>query len=143
MLVLDAFRCHRMPSVKDALKRDNTELVILPGGMTRILQPLDVSVNKPIKNAMRAKWNAWLQTGNHTFTLVDITTWIVEAWRELDLIIIENRLKKCCISNGLDGSEDDVLWTTPTEEKRQQTVMTTKMTMMVGTIMMEIMKTST
>jgi len=52
MLVLDLFRCHRMPSIKSELRGMKTDLVIIPGGMTRLLQPLDVSVNKPMKDAL-------------------------------------------------------------------------------------------
>lgn len=39
-----------------------------------------------------------------------ICTWIKEAWEELDPQIIVRAFKKCCISNALDGSEDDILW---------------------------------
>lgn len=39
-----------------------------------------------------------------------ICTWIKEAWEELDPKIIVRAFKKCCISNALDGSEDDILW---------------------------------
>ena len=34
MLVLDSFRCHRMPSIKSELRGMKTDLVIIPGGMT-------------------------------------------------------------------------------------------------------------
>jgi hypothetical protein len=44
MLVLDAFKGHVTDSVKDQLHRMKTELVI-PGGMTSVLQPMDVSIN--------------------------------------------------------------------------------------------------
>ena len=49
MLVLDAFRCHTTDNVKSKLKRSNTHLVVIPGGITSILQPMDVVVNKPSK----------------------------------------------------------------------------------------------
>ena len=50
MLVLDAFRCHRSDNVKSLLTNSRTDLTINPGDMTSILQPLDVSINKPMKN---------------------------------------------------------------------------------------------
>jgi len=44
--------CHRMPSIKSELRGIKMDLVIIPGGTTRLIQPLDVSVNKPIKDAL-------------------------------------------------------------------------------------------
>ena len=55
MLVLDAFRRHRMQNLKTQLEEQRTDLSIIPGGMTSMLQPLDVSVNKPMKTALRQK----------------------------------------------------------------------------------------
>jgi len=81
--------CHRMLSIKSEL-RDKMDLVIIPGGITRLIQPLDVSVNKPIKDALRAKWNNWLSDGSHTFTprgrirqptLVDVAEWVLATWK--------------------------------------------------------------
>jgi len=49
ILVIDAFKRHVTENVENALKKTNTDTVMIPGGMTRQLQPLDVSVNKPFK----------------------------------------------------------------------------------------------
>ena len=35
---------------------------------------------------------------------------MLQAWQEIDPIIIVKAFKKCCISNALDGFEDDVLF---------------------------------
>jgi hypothetical protein len=32
------------------------------------------------------------------------------AWKAIPDSIIVRSFKKCCISNALDGSEDDILW---------------------------------
>ena len=48
MLVLDAFKGHVTDSVKDQLRKMKTELVVIPGGMTSVLQPMDVSINLSI-----------------------------------------------------------------------------------------------
>jgi hypothetical protein len=45
MLVLDAFKGHVTDSMKDQFRKMKTELVIIPGGMTSVLQPTDVSIN--------------------------------------------------------------------------------------------------
>jgi hypothetical protein len=96
-----------------------TTLAIIPGGLTCMLQPLDVSINKPMKTLQQRRWNQWYAEGAHTFTaagrmrkpeLTYICQWIVDAWQEIDPSIIIHAFKKCCISNAMDGSEDDVVW---------------------------------
>ena len=49
MLVLDAFKGHLTDSVKNQLRKMKTELVVIRGGMTSVLQPMDVSINSPLK----------------------------------------------------------------------------------------------
>ena len=49
MLVRDAFKGHLTDSVKNQLRKMNTELLVIPGGMTSVLQPMDISINKPFK----------------------------------------------------------------------------------------------
>ena len=120
LLVLDSFQCHKSQENKDLLKDEfRTRLAIIPGGMTSMLQPLDVSINKPMKVLLQRRWNMWYASGTHSFTkgermrkpeLEEICQWIVDAWQELDPQIIVHSFKKCCISNALDGSEDDILW---------------------------------
>jgi len=46
-----------MQSVKTQLVTNNTDLAIIPDGMTKMLQPLDVTVNKPVIDALRCLWN--------------------------------------------------------------------------------------
>uniref|UniRef100_A0A8C4RS32 HTH CENPB-type domain-containing protein n=1 Tax=Erpetoichthys calabaricus TaxID=27687 RepID=A0A8C4RS32_ERPCA len=125
MLVLDAFRCHTTDDVKSRLKRHNTDLVIIPSVMTSILQPMDAVVNKPFKAALKKKWAEWMINGEHTFTKggnmrkVDMPTicqWIVDAWKELPIKTVVKGFKKCCISNMLDGTEDDILWMDDTDD---------------------------
>lgn len=119
MLVLDAFKGHLTDSVKEELKRSNTDLVIIPGGMTSQLQPLDVSVNKPFKSYLHQAYDEWLLTDNLPMTpsgkikrasASTVAGWVSWAWRQIPSDMVEKSFKKCCISNALDGSEDDLLW---------------------------------
>ena len=50
MLVLDSFSAHITPAVKQKLKSINTVPLVIPGGCTSKIQPLDVSLNKPFKS---------------------------------------------------------------------------------------------
>ena len=40
----------------------------------------------------------------------EVARWMSAAWRAIPESIIVRSFKKRCISNALDGSEDDVLW---------------------------------
>jgi hypothetical protein len=39
------------------------------------------------------------------------------AWKAIPESIIIRSFKKCCISNGLDGSEDDLVWEDDVKDK--------------------------
>jgi ABC-type antimicrobial peptide transport system ATPase subunit len=55
MLVLDAFRGHVTGSMKDQLRKMKSELVIV-GGMTLVLQPMDIAINKPFKDRLSRQY---------------------------------------------------------------------------------------
>ena len=40
----------------------------------------------------------------------EVARWVSAAWKAIPESIIVIPFKKCCISNALDGSEDDILW---------------------------------
>ncbi|EEC14034.1 hypothetical protein IscW_ISCW021825 [Ixodes scapularis] len=61
MLVLDAFCGYLTPELKTELGSINWGLVVVPGGMTSVLQPLDVSVNKPFKKHSRQEYEGWIR----------------------------------------------------------------------------------
>ena len=58
LLVWDMFRTHLIEEVKDRLKSVDTTMAVIPGGLTSLVQPLDVCLNKPFKDGMRSKWQA-------------------------------------------------------------------------------------
>ena len=97
MLVLDAFSCHKTDDTKALLRRTNTDLVI-PGRMTSLLQPLDVSINNLFKDGLRRCWSDWIMSGEKTNTkswrrrnvdLLLICGWIVKVWEEIPLDIVK------------------------------------------------------
>ena len=47
MLVWDSFSAHLIDQAKQHLKENNTSTAVIPGGLTSVIQPLDVSLNKP------------------------------------------------------------------------------------------------
>jgi hypothetical protein len=50
MLVLDAFKGYLTQEAKGEIRKANTDLVVIHGGMTSQLQVSDVVVNKPFKD---------------------------------------------------------------------------------------------
>ena len=47
----------------------------------------------------------------------EIARWMSAARKAIPETIINRSFKKCCISNALDGSEDDILWEDDGEDK--------------------------
>ena len=104
-------------SMKTALRRENTNLVI-PSRLTSILQPLDVSLNKPFKDGVRKRWMEWMAKGTHEFTASGcqkkpseqlFLSWIAGAWQDIPKEMIKSSFLKCRITNSLDGTEDDLI----------------------------------
>ena len=52
LLVCDSFKAHVTDTVKASFKRKNTELAVIPGGLTCLLQLLNASLNKPFKDGV-------------------------------------------------------------------------------------------
>lgn len=111
MLVCDSMRAHLTESVKSLVNRTNTVLTVIPGGLTKILQPLDISVNRSFKAKLRKTWEQWMTSGDHTFTRtgrqrgVDYATiieWILEAWNTIPTSTINNGFVKAGIINSFD-----------------------------------------
>lgn len=119
VMVWDMFRAHLVDSVKRKLKERKTYQVVIPGGCTSVLQPLDVCLNKPFKVNMRHKWNTWMVEGTKHLTkqgnlkrpeLTTVCQWVVDSWNEIPSDMVMRSFLKCGISNSLDGMQDDELF---------------------------------
>ena len=94
MLVMDTFRAHMTDAVTKRLENENTDVVWIPGGLTSQLRPLDVSMNKPLKDAVRTMWMEWMmdeQSHQYTATgrlkrpsITVVCQWIKNAWEAID-----------------------------------------------------------
>ena len=100
-------------SVEAAIARESTNLAVIPGGLTSLLQPLDVSLITPFKDNVRERWMQWMADGIHEFSAGRqkkpseelICSWISEAWHEIPREMIAASFLKCGITNNLDGSD--------------------------------------
>ncbi|KAM7246977.1 hypothetical protein CapIbe_003275 [Capra ibex] len=118
LLILNGFRGHATDSVKSSMESMNTDMVIIPGGLTSQLQVLDVVVYKPLNDSVRAQYSNWLLAGNLALSptgnakkppLGLFLEWVMVAWNSISSESIVQGFKKCHISSNLED-EDDVLW---------------------------------
>jgi transposase len=96
ILFLDSYRCHMMQSVVGKIQDLGVEVEIIPGGCTCLCQPVDVGINKPLKNRIRQQWEEWMvQEGLETGTTAppkrqDIVGWVRTATNSLPAQMIRN-----------------------------------------------------
>ena len=88
LLVRDMFKSHLCENVKATIKKINTKIAVIPGGLTSTLQPLDACLNKPFKDSLCKCWNEWMVSGDHMFTaagnmraasLTNVCEWVVNS----------------------------------------------------------------
>ncbi|RPB05506.1 hypothetical protein L873DRAFT_1797893 [Choiromyces venosus 120613-1] len=53
LLVLDLFGAHKTEEVLDTFSANDIVVSMIPGGCTSLVQPLDVSINRPFKDILR------------------------------------------------------------------------------------------
>ena len=110
------------------MKEDNITPAVIPGWCTSLLQPLDVCLNKPFKTKMcefwcewmiSEFWCEWMISGDKEYmaggnlkrpSLNLMTKWIHKAWPSIPTETVVNSFKKCGISNSMDSTEDDSLY---------------------------------
>ena len=59
MLVMDDSSMHKIDIVKYKIKECKTKISMIPGGLTRYLQPLDLSINKPFKDELKKRYTKY------------------------------------------------------------------------------------
>jgi hypothetical protein len=106
-LVLDALKENLTDNMKNQLRKMKTELVIL-GGMTSVLQQMDVTINKPFKDRLMQQYLTWITDPAHKLTETgkikcaapsEVAQWVSAVWKVVPYSINVRSFKKCCISN--------------------------------------------
>ena len=59
LLIYDVFATHQMESVLLKLEENNIVVIFIPPNCTDLLQPLDISVNKPLKAEIKRRFVNW------------------------------------------------------------------------------------
>src|SRR6218665_1265677 len=119
MLVWNMFRAHITETSRKTPQDLRTDMAVIPGGLTSVLQPLDVCLNKPFKDRLRKMWLEWMTSGSATLTkggnlqkpdITVVVSWAKQAWDSIPEDMVRKSFLKCGISNAMDGSEDDALY---------------------------------
>ena len=60
LLILDSFCVHMMGPIVAKIQSMGFEVQHIPGGCTYLCHPIDVGMNKPIKNLVAEQWEDWV-----------------------------------------------------------------------------------
>lgn len=97
LLIFDSMRAHLTDPVKHACKKASANIAVIPGGLTKILQPLDITINCAFKCEMRKCWEEWMRNGTHSFTksghmrkatYEEVAEWVSNSWKKVKSTII-------------------------------------------------------
>ncbi|CAI7784497.1 unnamed protein product, partial [Closterium sp. NIES-53] len=103
MLVLDSYRGHITQTMLQAYRTHSITLAVILVGCTSQIQPLDVSINRCFKAAVRARYARWfMREGIHVKTKA-------EAWDQVPKKVIIEAFRHCGISSKLDGTENHLV----------------------------------
>ena len=83
LLILDSLGSHKTPGVKELFKEMKSKLVVVPGGLTCKLQPLDRSINKPFKDALKKRYTEYCIEECDSDAKVKrekVIDWITQIW---------------------------------------------------------------
>ena len=97
LLMMDNFKVHLVKSVRNEIAENRWLQLNLPPNMTSRVQILDVGINKPFKDRMRAYYDDYMlksypEPGKITRELMG--TWVADAWESLPVTAIINTAKK-------------------------------------------------
>ena len=86
---MDSAKSHITEEVKKQIKK-HSKIAVFPTGLTKLLQPLDISVNESFKNKLKSFfWLDSMVNGYHTFIkggntgrtfYIKVCHWIIKSW---------------------------------------------------------------
>ena len=121
LLAWDAFCAHKTSKVKSALRKMQTDVAMIPGGCTSVLQALDISWNKPFKAAFASLYEEGVETtgcrdsnrteaGNARPPCKSLLCqWVVKAWNTIGKDLILKSFIVSGLTSDLNGNDDGKL----------------------------------
>ena len=82
LLIMDSAPVHISEEIKNLYLSNNKRLLFIPPGLTSVLQPLDLSINKLFKEGIRNKYAEYLIKNKDMSNKVnreDIIKWIADV----------------------------------------------------------------
>ncbi|UPL03100.1 hypothetical protein LCI18_014034 [Fusarium solani-melongenae] len=116
---MDVATFHKTDKVTDQLRQQKVTRALIPPGYTGQLQPLDVSVNRPLKDLLREETLIYMMNreaqGQTEWSIKDkriMTTWVIS--RAIQRLaqrreMIAKSFLTCGISVRPDGSQDHLI----------------------------------
>ncbi len=94
---MDGYYSHMDNLVTKVLQEAGCKVMILPGGCTSVLQPLDVAINKTIKSAMKEQYNEFARNCNlgEVPAHFKMAEWIINAVNSVNPDLIFNAMNLC------------------------------------------------
>ncbi|KAF4790445.1 hypothetical protein TURU_141291 [Turdus rufiventris] len=116
LLIFDSMRTHKTESMKAMVKKMNSEFAVILGGLTKEVQPLNISVIRSFNAKLRLLWENWMVEGEHSVTntgrlcqasYATVSLWILDAWGKVTATTIFQGFARVDIIPGLtsDGIE--------------------------------------
>jgi hypothetical protein len=111
---MDSCRAHITDDTKRLVSK-YSKLAIILGGLTKKIQPLDLSVIKSFESKLRSTWEWWMMTGVKDYTesgkikrmsYEEISQWFLESWQTVMVICVKNGCQKAFGDISLPEMED-------------------------------------
>uniref|UniRef100_A0A3B3CPS1 HTH CENPB-type domain-containing protein n=1 Tax=Oryzias melastigma TaxID=30732 RepID=A0A3B3CPS1_ORYME len=116
LLICDATHAHLTATAVNQAELPDSELVVVPAGLTNKLQPLHTGVIRAFKVRWRAAWERWMTDGGHTSktgrprraSYATICEWVLDAWAQVsDFTVIRAFARAGLIPEPPPGNETD------------------------------------
>ncbi len=101
MILLDAYRCHMMQLVVSKIVALGVDVIHIPVRCTGLCQPLDIGINKMIKQCCLLMWEYWMMNMINTIseireaTCKEVAAWTAEVyWDMMGNKLLKNAWRK-------------------------------------------------
>ena len=91
LLIMDRARSYFSDDITTMFENHNANFILIPLGLTSMLQPLDTHVNKSFKNNVRNEYHRWL-LNNKSDNITDsiVLDFIYNSWYNINKIKKKN-----------------------------------------------------
>ena len=100
LLIMDSAPGHKTSQVKEACKRNDIDICMIPGGCTKYLQPLDLTVNRSFKSKLKDGYALAMQDYTGLVEKPDSVTRLNMRKLTENVINSVKGITKQCVENG-------------------------------------------